>query len=179
MSLFLLFFFYWSLPLRKNIFDKVFCIWIRSTIKSWLCTYSGCTLHWCMTFVIKIMTFKHFWLFQCIWHQNRVTYPLCNANCSHRNYCKMSQNARDPKIYLFKDSLLFYEYKVEWMSWGVLWPYTMISGAFIGNTSWVCDPSLVSYAFEQLEIFKSYDYKHSYVMHQSSVCPLYNRQTNI
>ena len=61
----------------------------------------------------------------------------------------------------------------------VLWPYTMISGAFIGNTSWVCDPSLVSYAFEQLEIFKSYDYKHSYVMHQNSVCPLYNRQTNI
>ena len=26
--------------------------------------------------VLIFMTFKHFWLFQCIWYQYRVTYPL-------------------------------------------------------------------------------------------------------
>ena len=32
--------------------------------------------------------------------------------------------------------------------------------AAIGNTSWVCDPSLASYALEQPEMLRSPDYKH-------------------
>ena len=38
-----------------------------------------------------------------------------------------------------------------------LWLYTMVSVAASGNTSWVCDLTLVSYALEQPE---SPDYKH-------------------
>ena len=40
----------------------------------------------------------------------------------------------------------------------LLWPYTMVSVAAKGNTSWVCDPSLVSYALEQPEMLRSPDY---------------------
>ena len=36
--------------------------------------YSGRTLLLCMTSVLIIMTFKHFWLLQSIGHQTRVTY---------------------------------------------------------------------------------------------------------
>ena len=36
----------------------------------------------------------------------------------------------------------------------------MVLVAAIGNTSQVCDHSLVSYAFEQLEMIRSHDYKH-------------------
>ena len=49
----------------------------------------------------------------------------------------------------------------------------MISVAAIGNTSWVCDPSLVSYALEQPEMLRSHDYKHRNVMYKSSLRPLY------
>ena len=34
----------------------------------------------------------------------------------------------------------------------------MVSVAAKGNTSWVCDPSLVSYALEQPEMLRSPDY---------------------
>ena len=50
----------------------------------------------------------------------------------------------------------------------------MVSVAASGNTSWVCDPSLVSYELEQPEMLRSYDYKHSNVMHNFSVHSLYN-----
>ena len=36
----------------------------------------------------------------------------------------------------------------------------MVSVAASGNISWVCDPSLVSYAFERPEMPRSPDYKH-------------------
>ena len=36
----------------------------------------------------------------------------------------------------------------------------MVSVAASGKASWVCEPSLVSYAFEQLEMPRSPDYKH-------------------
>ena len=36
----------------------------------------------------------------------------------------------------------------------------MVSVAAIGNKSWVCDPSLESYALEQPEMLRSPDYKH-------------------
>ena len=36
----------------------------------------------------------------------------------------------------------------------------MVSVAASGNTSLVCDPSLVSYALEQPEMLRSHDYKH-------------------
>ena len=49
----------------------------------------------------------------------------------------------------------------------------MVSVATSGNTSWVCDPSLVSYPLEQPEMLRSHDYKHSNVMHKSSLRPLY------
>ena len=42
----------------------------------------------------------------------------------------------------------------------LLWPYTMVSVAASGSTSWVCDPSLVSYALEQPEMLRSPDYRH-------------------
>ena len=52
-------------------------------IKKGICTfrlfmsnkYSGRRLFLYMTFVPMIMTSKHFWLLQCIYHQTRVTYP--------------------------------------------------------------------------------------------------------
>ena len=37
---------------------------------------------------------------------------------------------------------------------------TMVSVAASGNTSKVCDPSLVSYALEQPEMLRSPDYRH-------------------
>ena len=49
----------------------------------------------------------------------------------------------------------------------------MISVAEIGNTYWVCDPRLVSYALEQPEMLKSHEYKNSNVMYKNSVRPLY------
>ena len=36
----------------------------------------------------------------------------------------------------------------------------MVSDAASGNISWVCDPSLESYALEQPEMLGSHDYKH-------------------
>ena len=36
----------------------------------------------------------------------------------------------------------------------------MVSVAASGNTSWVCDPSLVSYALEQPEMLRSPDYSY-------------------
>ena len=36
----------------------------------------------------------------------------------------------------------------------------MVLVAAIGNTSQVCDPSLVSYALEQEEMLRSHDYQH-------------------
>ena len=36
----------------------------------------------------------------------------------------------------------------------------MVSLAASGDTSWVCDPSLVSYALEQPEMLRTPDYKH-------------------
>ena len=51
--------------------------------------------------------------------------------------------------------------------------YTIASEATSVKTSWVCDPSSESYALEQPEILRSHDYKHSNVMHKSSVRPLY------
>ena len=36
----------------------------------------------------------------------------------------------------------------------------MVSVAASGRASWVCDPSLESYAFEQPEMPRSPDYKH-------------------
>ena len=36
----------------------------------------------------------------------------------------------------------------------------MVSVAASGKASWVCDPSLVSYTFEQPEMPRSPDYKH-------------------
>ena len=60
--------------------------------------YCGYHIQWVLTkmvydiAVLIIMTFKHFWLFQCLWHQPRVTYPWCIANCSHWNHCIWSQD---------------------------------------------------------------------------------------
>ena len=42
----------------------------------------------------------------------------------------------------------------------LLWPYTMILVAANGNGSWVCDPSLESYALQQPEMLRSPDYRH-------------------
>ena len=36
----------------------------------------------------------------------------------------------------------------------------MVSVAASGSTSWVCDPSLESYALEQPEMLRSPDYRH-------------------
>ena len=41
----------------------------------------------------------------------------------------------------------------------LLLPYTMVSEAASGNTSWVCDPSFVSYALEKPERLRSPDYR--------------------
>ena len=49
----------------------------------------------------------------------------------------------------------------------------MVPVAASGNTSWVCDPILVSCALEQPEMLRSHDYKHSNVMHNFSWHPLY------
>ena len=48
----------------------------------------------------------------------------------------------------------------------------MVLVAASGNTSWLCDPSLMSYALEQPEMLRSPDYKHK--CHAPfSVRPLY------
>ena len=44
----------------------------------------------------------------------------------------------------------------------------MVLVAASGNTSWVCDPSLASYALEQPEMLRSPDYKHK--CHASFKC---------
>ena len=36
----------------------------------------------------------------------------------------------------------------------------MVSVAAIGNKSWVCDPSLLSYALEQPEMLRNHEYGH-------------------
>ena len=52
----------------------------------------------------------------------------------------------------------------------------MVSVAASGITSWIYDPSLVLYALEQPEMLRSNDHKHSIVMNNFSVCPLYHIQ---
>ena len=42
------------------------------------------------------ITYKSFWLFQCIWHPSRVIYQWCIVNWSHWNHWIWSQ---DPKEY--------------------------------------------------------------------------------
>ena len=50
----------------------------------------------------------------------------------------------------------------------------MVSVAAKGNTSWVCDPSLMSYALEQPEMLRSPDYvRKCHVYYNISVRPLY------
>ena len=61
-----------------------------------------------MTFLLIIMTSKHFWLLQSIWHQTRVTYLWCIANCSHWNHCMWSQELWEHKFLVLKKVLLFY-----------------------------------------------------------------------
>ena len=78
--------------------------------------YSGLPLKLCMTFVLLIMTSKHFWLLQCIWHQTRVTYPWCTTTCSYWNHCIWSQELWEHKFLVFKNGLLFYRFMVEWVS---------------------------------------------------------------
>ena len=131
------------------------------------------SLKWCMTFVPIIRTFKHFWLLQWIWHQTRVTYPWRITYCSNWNHCIWSQELWEHKFLVLKNSLLFYRSLVEVEFPKVLWPYTMISVAAIGNTSWICDPSLVLYALEQPEMLRSHNYKHSNAMHNFNGRPLY------
>ena len=52
----------------------------------------------------------------------------------------------------------------------------MVSVAESGNTSWVCDPSFVSYALERPEMLRGHDYKHSKVMHNFNWRPLYKME---
>ena len=49
----------------------------------------------------------------------------------------------------------------------------MVSVAAIGNTSWVCDPKLVSYALEQAERLISHA-RANKVVHNFAWNPLYN-----
>ena len=70
--------------------------------------YSGRTLLLCMTFGLIIMTSKHFWLLQSTWHQTRVTYLWCIANCSHWNHHIWSQELWEHKFLVLKKVLLFY-----------------------------------------------------------------------
>ena len=56
---------------------------------------------------------------------------------------------------------------------GVLWPYTLISVAPIGNTSWVCDLRWESYALEQAERPKSHA-RANKVVHTFAWNPLYH-----
>ena len=57
---------------------------------------------------------------------------------------------------------------------GVLWPYTLISVAPIGSTSWVCDPSWESYALEQAERLKNHA-RAKKIVHSFAWNPLYYR----
>ena len=71
---------------------------------------------------------------------------------------------------------------------GVLWPYTLVSVALIGNTSWLCDPKWESYALEQSERLVSHaratKVVHNFawnplcnkVLHSFALNPLYNKQ---
>ena len=38
----------------------------------------------------------------------------------------------------------------------------MVSVASSGNTLWICDPCLVSFALELLEMLRSHDYRHKF-----------------
>ena len=71
-------------------------------------SYSGRTRLLCMTFGLIIMTSKHFWLLQSTWHQTRVTYLWCIANCSHWNHHIWSQELWEHKFLVLKKVLLFY-----------------------------------------------------------------------
>ena len=51
----------------------------------------------------------------------------------------------------------------------------MVSVAASGSTSWVCEPSLVSYALEQPEMLRSPDY----AVHHFSCRPLYKNNDSI
>ena len=70
--------------------------------------YSGRTLLLCMTFELIIMTSKPIWLLQSPWHQTRVTYLWCIANCSHWNHHIWSQELWEHKFLVLKKVLLFY-----------------------------------------------------------------------
>ena len=70
--------------------------------------YSGRRLLLYMTFVLMIMTSKHFWLLQCIYHQTRVTYPWFITTCSHWNHFIWSQELCEHKFLVSKKVLLFY-----------------------------------------------------------------------
>ena len=59
---------------------------------------------------------------------------------------RTSENTKEYQTFFFKQKFVFY---------GLLWPFTLILVAPIGNTSWVCDPRWVSYALEQAERLKS------------------------
>ena len=41
-------------------------VWLHIDVKYLHSRFSGCPLKWCMTYVLIIMTSKHFWLLQCI-----------------------------------------------------------------------------------------------------------------
>ena len=57
---------------------------------------------------------------------------------------------------------------------GVLWPYTLVSVALIGNTSWLCDPKWESYALEQSERLVSHA-RATKVVHNFAWNPLCNK----
>ena len=73
------------------------------------------------------------------------------------------ENTIEYQTFFFKQKMVF--------SW-LLWPYTLISVAPIGNTSWVCDPKWESYASEQAERLLSHT-RAKKVVHIFALNPLY------
>ena len=75
------------------------------------------------------------------------------------------------------ESTIFCLKKKVWYSmvfFGVQWPYTLVSVAPIGNTSWLCDPRWESYALEQAERLISHA-RAAKVVHNFAWNPLYNK----